>query len=685
MQHSLWSSSGAYRRHALWLCIGASITLTGCQVVSVKQQNLSVGLINERDSILTEDRLSEASLNLLSATAQKTQDCISQPDQCLEDIRKIPEIDQESMLSAGSEIYLARAIQLKAERRCNPNSFTSRFQNEDRKALAQKDYQNCNVQQLDALNQSIRYSYAYLFSTKRAPEQRIFDNRQVQVRDFYNQAIASLVTVFNQLEQKKDTDFNQNIAIGNSSYILQTSQYPNLDIQKVKRLISTYNLGFSGLRSISKRDGFGSEFVIQMQNVQSPQVDEYMLNPLINSKRLEDHPNIHDALFLPATLVVEPEHTESVKTILESQHFKFRVINPYTYKDVNIGQRNFPLAANFSAPYGLWLANNNLGASAYLTLIDRQQNLLMPHLYMLEPYNPNKKVIVMIHGLASSPEAWINVTNDIMGDSVLRDQYQVWQIFYSTNMPIIESRYQIYALLKQAFEGVNAKYPNKPATHSVLIGHSMGGVISRLLVSNDDFTPQIMEFLKQKRNRNYRRLQEMPIARDRLKMNALVPPIDRAIFLSTPFHGTDYADRWFTLAARRIIKLPQSFLTATVETVKQGLTGDLTDDFFEGFGRDLLQNGPSDLSKKSNFTKFTQNAHIVPDVKYHLIIGNNTKSDQKDIITDGVVPYRSAHIEGAQSEKIIHGGHSIQYTPEAILELRRILRLHLKEIATKTP
>ncbi len=64
---------------------------------------------------------------------------------------------------------------------------------------------------------------------------------------------------------------------------------------------------------------------------------------------------------------------------------------------------------------------------------------------MLEPYNPNKKVIVLVHGLASSPEAWIRLTNDIMGDSVLREHYQVWQVFYSTNMPIIESRFQIYS------------------------------------------------------------------------------------------------------------------------------------------------------------------------------------------------------------------------------------------------
>ncbi|MFW1920331.1 esterase/lipase family protein, partial [Acinetobacter baumannii] len=88
------------------------------------------------------------------------------------------------------------------------------------------------------------------------------------------------------------------------------------------------------------------------------------------------------------------------------------------------------------------------------------------------------------HGLASSPEAWVSLTNDIMGDAELRQNYQLWQVFYSTNMPIFESRFQIYSLLNQAFQKVaKASYA---AHDAVLVGHSMGGVISRLLVSDAD-------------------------------------------------------------------------------------------------------------------------------------------------------------------------------------------------------
>ena len=108
-------------------------------------------------------------------------------------------------------------------------------------------------------------------------------------------------------------------------------------------------------------------------------------------------------------------------------------------------------------------------------------------------------------------------------------------------------------------------------------------------------------------------------------------------------------------------------------------------DFVKDIGQGLIQNGPSDLSKNSKFTELTKNVVPYKGIKFHSIMGNTTKSDDLNIITDNVVPYTSAHLDGALSEKIIKGGHSIQETPEAVLELRRILRLHLTELGLYKP
>jgi hypothetical protein len=65
-----------------------------------------------------------------------------------------------------------------------------------------------------------------------------------------------------------------------------------------------------------------------------------------------------------------------------------------------------------------------------------------------------------------------------------------------------------------------------------------------------------------------------------------------------------------------------------------------------------------------------------PGVSYHSIIGSYrpTGIDQS---TDGVVPYRSAHIDGVVSEKVVRSGHGVQEAAEAIIEVRRILGEHL--------
>lgn len=653
----------------------SSSILVGCQTVSVKQQALNVSIANERESILSRDRLSEASLNVLSMTGREAQICTKNPKQCIDELKQIPEILDEQLLSTASEVYLAKAMQLADSSNCKIG-ILSKHQSEEKQQLQQQNYQKCLDQQLFMLDKSIRYSYAYMFKTERAPQDRIFDNRQVQIRDFYNQAIAKLVSSYT-LRYQPDVVASQ-IQVGESTYHIDFNYFPTLKQQKIEQLRATYDLNFSGLRSITRRDGFGSEFLVILpeQRADQPEKARYIIDPLSHRYPNNQNPNIHQARYLAATLVAEPQQFGNVEDIL-NKDFRLRAYDPYKYEQARIANKNYPLAANFSAPYGLWLAENNLLKSAYLSLIDRDDKLTMPHLYFLEPYNPNKKVLVLVHGLASSPEAWIRLTNDIMGDPVLREHYQVWQVFYSTNMPIIESRFQIHALLTQAFQQVNPKAAAKK--DAVLVGHSMGGIIARLLVSDADVSKEALSMMSDRQLAKYRRI---PVIQQRLIMRD-IPNFNRAIFLAAPHRGTEYADRWFTKVARKIIRLPGAFLNAATDSLlnEDPSLKDLVNELDKG----LIQNGPSDLSHQSKFIALTQDIHPRKGLKYHSIMGNTSQSNDPALITDDIVAYESAHLKQAQSEKIITGGHSIQETPEAVLELRRILRLHLQELGLYKP
>lgn len=652
----------------------SSSVLTGCQVVSVKQQAVDVTITNERSNILTRNKLSEASLNVLSMTGSQAETCQDNPTQCINDITKITQVQDEQLYSTASELYLAKAKALDKSSACTISKL-SKLESDKKRESNKENYDKCLDQEMDMLDKSIRYSYAYLFTTKRKPEDRIFDNRQVQIRDFYNQALAKMVSTYS--ARHKDSQVKPVISIGESRYKIDFSHYPDLQNQKLESLMSSYNLNFSGLRSINRRDGFGSEFVAVLPKSNDEIDDKYIIDPLHHHYKTGVNPNIHQPQYLSVTIAAEPEQTETVDQILHGQNFKLKVYDPYREDTLKLANKDYPLAANFSAPYGLWLAENNLGKSAYLSLIDRDNRLTMPHLYMLEPYNPNKKVIVLVHGLASSPEAWIRLTNDIMGDPVLREHYQVWQTFYSTNMPILESRFQIYAIINQTFDMIGTDAT--ASKDAVLIGHSMGGIIARLLVSDQDLSN---EALKMMNSRKVQKMAENEVFKERLNIKP-IPNFSRAIFLSAPHRGTDFADLWFTRLARKIIKMPGAFLGAVADSVEDK---DINIGHFIGeVGHGLIQNGPSDLSKNSKFTELTENTMPYKGMVYHSIIGNNTKSDDPDVMTDGVVPYKSAHLEGAKSEKIIHGGHSIQETPQAVLELRRILRLHLVELGLYNP
>ncbi len=72
-----------------------------------------------------------------------------------------------------------------------------------------------------------------------------------------------------------------------------------------------------------------------------------------------------------------------------------------------------------------------------------------------------------------------------------------------------------------------------------------------------------------------------------------------------------------------------------------------------------------------------------PGVVYHSIIGS-LRPGGVDDSTDGVVPYRSAHLDEScaisarvESEKVVRSDHGVQKDGEAIQEVRRILREHI--------
>jgi hypothetical protein len=65
-------------------------------------------------------------------------------------------------------------------------------------------------------------------------------------------------------------------------------------------------------------------------------------------------------------------------------------------------------------------------------------------------------------------------------------------------------------------------------------------------------------------------------------------------------------------------------------------------------------------------------------VPFHSIIGDRGLGDGEQG-SDGVVPYQSSHLEGAVSELIVPSDHAATAHPLTVLEVKRILKLHLQQ------
>ncbi|MGO3133085.1 MAG: esterase/lipase family protein [Alcaligenes sp.] len=238
------------------------------------------------------------------------------------------------------------------------------------------------------------------------------------------------------------------------------SQVRNDTIGQPRELIPASQLTFRGLRSIYRRDGFGAEMVV--------------VNESDDVKPNHFQATYSEPPFQAVTgIITFPGNTLS--QILQTREATIIGYDPYQQTTVQLNDVQVPLAANFTSAYGLWLARSDFSTQALRTVLGRDGGIEAPHVFLLQPYDPNRRVIIMLHGLASSPEAWINVANEVLGDEELRKRYQIWQVYYPTNLPLPYNNAEIRKALTATFRHFD---PNRQAIASnniVVIGHSMGG------------------------------------------------------------------------------------------------------------------------------------------------------------------------------------------------------------------
>ena len=236
-------------------------------------------------------------------------------------------------------------------------------------------------------------------------------------------------------------------------------------------------------------------------------------------------------------------------------------------RQVTIGDRTVPLAMDFSATYAALFDRSHVNRLALWNLIGGRQFAMREGLYLLEDYDPAKTPVIMVHGLGRSPMVWAKLTNLIDGDPDLRARYQVWHVVYPTNTPLLLNRLTVQHMLDRAWHILDPDN-TAPAHHDVvMIGHSMGGVVSRLLVSESDDVVWKAVF-----DIPPAQLQGSP--EDIATIDALFrfhpyPGITRAIFLASPHMGSPYVNNVIGWLALRVVHAHAPELDALQRITKE--------------------------------------------------------------------------------------------------------------------
>lgn len=324
-----------------------------------------------------------------------------------------------------------------------------------------------------------------------------------------------------------------------------------------------------------------------------------------------------------------------------------------------------PLATDDSAALA-WLISqgrNKLMDLSALFFSDRK--LSEARLLQFQPYDPKKIPVVFVHGLMSRPEIWTQAVNGLLADAVIRQRYQFWFYSYPTGLPVWKSAAILRKELRR-FDRELGRDRQRGSRDKILIGHSMGGLISSLMVREGG-----ERLWSQFSARPFGEVPLTPSVRAQIEELLFFGPredVARVIFVATPHRGSPMALRPVAGFFASLIRLPTVLPRQERLLLLQSLRDEMRTALVAPANsiRFLRADSPLLLS--------ILELPVHNGLPLHSIIGNRGRRGPLERSSDGVVPYWSSHLPSVASEKVVPSGHGANEHPDGVEEIRRILR-----------
>lgn len=484
----------------------------------------------------------------------------------------------------------------------------------------------------------------FLEAARDARQQLARDPADIAARDAYNFAVARVIGTIQEARLDPWTQPLRVPADGGDFELLHEPAPDSLHDPALYDLVPADEVRLAGsyVRERQRKDGIGAPVVAIERGSGGHARDDFMMRKL--------HYGV--------TALIRFEKRRAVISFED----------PLAVERVSFVGHGFPLAADFTAPIAVMLAEQDPRKLELEGFLRPDAHADAARLTRLQPYDPDKTVVLIIHGLKDTPATWMPMFNQLIADERLRRNYQLWSFSYPTGYPYPYTA----AILRRELDEIRRVCPMRKKM--VVIGHSMGGCISRLLITDTG-------------DRLWRGIFNQPPGETALPADskallreALIfrhrPEIGRVIFIAAPLRGSELASHWVGRTSSMLVKAPGRLARAGADALRLVA--------FQGDELRLKRapNSVDSLAPNDRVVLAIQAIPVTPGIPHHVICGDRGKGGHKDktkpVMSDGVVPYWSSHMETAASELIVPSGHSAHQNPQAIAEVARILKLHAR-------
>lgn len=339
-------------------------------------------------------------------------------------------------------------------------------------------------------------------------------------------------------------------------------------------------------------------------------------------------------------------------------------------ESMRLGDIEAPLAGDFTAALSAGIGANRPAITGELGMVRPNRKHAARGLYLLEDYRTGAIPLVLIHGLAATANTFTSLVNELRGDPDLRHGYQIWAFEYPTGLPLEVSALNLRTSLRAAIDALDPDGRDAALRNMVLLGHSMGGLIARMQVTEPGTALWDLWFTRPPG--------ELGVAReDSELLQALLrydadPHVSRVVFLAVPHRGCPLAGRSlgrigaaFTRSPPRLRRLLREIRDRDPELLAPTMRR-----------RVAPLDGIEAIAPDSEILRALLDLPMEATVSYDTVVGIRDASDPTDS-SDGVVPFWSSHLDGASSEWAVPGNHIVHAHPAGIAAIKQVLRDHL--------